>query len=101
MPSKEIIADKLEFVTRYQFQGSSEDQGVRLNSRAVRNAASVNNADIDRGRGDAHHSIYAGLNYYLCGHRSKILAGVEYDTISAQDGNVDATTLWLAFRAYF
>ncbi|MGJ8657541.1 MAG: porin [Akkermansiaceae bacterium] len=100
MPSKYIIEDKLEFVTRYQFQGSSEEEGVRMNSRYVRRAE-LGDTDLGGGRGDAHHSIYAGLNYFFCGHNSKIMTGVEYETLTAQDGDVDATTLWLAYRMYF
>lgn len=100
MPSKYIIEDKVEFVTRYQFQGSSEDEGIRTNSRYVRRSE-LGSTDLGGGRGDSHHSIYAGLNYFFCGHNSKIMTGVEYETLGAQDGDVDATTLWLAYRMYF
>lgn len=100
MPSKFIIQDKLEFVTRYQFQGSDEQEGIRLNTRYVRRAE-LGSTDLDGGRGDAHHSIYAGLNYHFCGHRSKVMAGVEYETLNGMNGDVDATTLWLAYRVYF
>lgn len=100
MPSKEIIEDKLEFVTRYQFQASTEDEGIRMDSRYAR-FAETGATDIGRGRGDSHQSIYAGLNYFFCGHNSKVMAGLEHETLSAQNGNVDTTTLWLAYRMYF
>ncbi len=96
MPSKYIIEDKLEFVTRYQFQESDESEGVRLNSRYLRNA------DIKaNGRGKSHHSIYAGLNYFLCGDNAKVMAGVEYETLDDVKGDIDATTFWAAYRMHF
>ena len=99
MPSTYIIEDKLEFVARYAYQGAEEDEGIRTNSRYFRDNAV--DADINSGRGDSHHSIYLGLNYYLCGHNSKVLLGVEYDKLDTPDGDADATTLWAAYRTYF
>lgn len=99
IPSTFIIEDRLEFVTRYQYQGSSEDNGIRTNSRYFR--ATDNNANLNGGRGDSHHSIYAGLNYYLCGHNSKIMTGIEYENLDTPNGDADATTLWAAYRLYF
>ncbi|BDS06687.1 hypothetical protein NT6N_17270 [Oceaniferula spumae] len=101
MPSTYIIEDKLEFVARYAYQGSSENEGIRTNSRYFR---ADNDGAVNSGRGDSHHSIYAGLNYFLCGHNSKIMVGVEYETLDTPNvGNedADATTLWAAYRMYF
>ncbi len=100
MPSKDIIKDKLEFVTRYQFQGSTENQGIRLGSRYIRRSEQ-GGTDLDGGRGKAHHSLYTGLNYFLCDQQCKLMAGVEYETLDAVEGDADATTLWMAFRTYF
>ena len=36
-------------------------------------------------RGDSYHSIYAGLNYYLCGNNSKVQVGAEYETLDTTD----------------
>ncbi|MBK1830277.1 hypothetical protein JIN77_06050 [Verrucomicrobiaceae bacterium R5-34] len=99
MPSTYLIEDKLEFVARYSYMGSDEEEGVRTNSRYFR--ADVLDHDVDGGRGDSHHSIYAGLNWYLCGHNSKIMVGAEYETLDAPEGDADATTLWAAYRMYF
>ncbi|MGJ8676004.1 MAG: porin [Akkermansiaceae bacterium] len=99
MPSTYIIEDTLEFVARYQYQGSSESEGVRTNSRYFR--ADDNNAAVNSGRGDSHHSLYAGLNYFLCGHNSKIMTGLEYETLDTPIGDANATTLWAAYRMYF
>jgi len=97
-PSTYLIKDKLEFVTRYAYQGSREDEGIRINSRYTR---ANNGGDVNGGRGDSHHSIYAGLNYYLCNHHAKVLLGAEYEMLDTPTGDVDATTLWAAYRMYF
>ena len=99
MPSTYIIEDQLEFVARYQYQGSSEDAGIRTNSRYFR--ATDTGASVNSGRGDSHHSLYAGLNYYLCGHNSKVMTGIEYETLDTAAGDANATTLWAAYRMYF
>lgn len=93
MPSKFIVEDKVEFVARYQYAGSSGDN-LRLTSRYARN--------VEGGRGDSNHTLYAGLNYYFCGNNSKIQTGVEYETLDNEAGqSADATTLWAAYRMYF
>ncbi len=103
-PSRFLIEDKLEFVTQYQYQGSSSDAGIRANSRYLSRIESKNaSVDINSRRGDAHHSIYAGLNYHFCGHNSKIMTGIQYEKLDTPAGsdNVDATSLWAAYRLYF
>ena len=53
-------------------------------------------------KGSENHTLYAGLNYYLCGNSSKVQVGVEYETMDQEDGDdADATTLWAAYRMYF
>jgi hypothetical protein len=99
MPSTFLVEDKLEFVARYLYQGSDEEEGIRSNSRYFR--AGVLDHDVNSGRGDSHHSIYTGLNWYLCGQNSKIMIGAEYETLDTPKGDADATTLWTAYRMYF
>ena len=98
MPYYWIIEDKLQLAGQYQYQGSAEDEGVRVNSRYGR-ADGIRN--INSGRGDSHHSFYGGLNYYLCGHNAKIQAGVEYQTMDTPNGDFDTTTFLIAFRTFF
>ena len=98
MPSTFLIEDRLEAVVRYQWAHSTADS-LRLQSRNVRN---VYRADgIGDLRGDDHHSIYAGLNYYLCDHNLKFMAGVEYETLDGPAVDTEATTVWGAVRFYF
>ena len=94
-----IIEDKLEFAASYMYQASEEDEGIRAYSRYFR--AGAHEGDVNSGRGDSHHSIYAGLNWYLCGQNSKVQVGVQYDTLDTPDGDASATTLWGAYRMYF
>lgn len=105
MPTYWIVADKLEGVFRYQYQHADSTEGIRLNSRYARNAGDARREDIAslrNGRGDNHHSIYAGLNYYLCGDNSKIMAGVEWDELKKDGSNVyDGFTYGAAYRMYF
>ena len=92
------LSDNIEAVLRYSYQGADEAEGIATNSRYLRRS---HDADAGGGRGDQHHSIYAGLNYLACGHNAKIMTGVEWETLDAAGGDVDALTLWLAFRTYF
>ncbi len=97
-PSKFIVEDKVEAVFRYQYQGSSEEEGIG----ALRRYFGQGLSDAgDGSKGDQHHSIYAGLNYFFCGHNSKIMVGAEYENLSTPNGSADGTTLWATYRMYF
>jgi hypothetical protein len=100
MPSTELIEDKLEAVVRYQWARSSGADLVRAQSRNVRNV-SRNDIGINPPAGDENHSIYGGLNYFLCDHHAKLMAGVEYETVDGGAVDTEATTFWLAARMYF
>jgi len=101
MPWYWVVPEKLQAVVRYQFQASEEEEGIRLNSRYVR--ADHDNAaiDVNNGRGDEHHAIYLGLNYYLCDHNAKIMSGVEYDHLETPDGPAKSMSYFFAFRTHF
>ncbi len=94
--SKFIIDDKLEVAGRYYFQASDNSEGIRINRRYSRISAIGSN-----GRGDLHQSIYAGLNYYLCADRAKIMTGMEYEKLEFADQDSNATTLWASAGFYF
>lgn len=53
------------------------------------------------GSGDQHHSFYASLNYYLCGHNAKIQAGFGYQTMDTPIGDFDTLTYLIGFRTFF
>ena len=100
MPSTYLIDDKLEFVARYVYQASEEAQGIGSNSRYFGSGDDIGGA-INVDRSDSYHSIYAGLNYYLCGNNSKVQVGAEYETLDTTTGDANNTTLWAAYRMYF
>ena len=99
MPSTYLIEDKLEFVSRYVYQASEEAQGIGSNSRYFQ-SSKIDNVSGTKS-GDSYHSIYAGLNYYLCGNNSKVQVGAEYETLDTTTGDANNTTLWAAYRMYF
>lgn len=89
-----------ELVGRYAYQGAAESEGIRTTSRYFRREIKTG-ADVNGGRGDDHHSLYGGLNYYFCDDNMKIMSGVEWQTLDTPDGNARGWTLWLAYRMYF
>lgn len=99
MPWYWIVDEKLQSVFQYSYSGSSESEGIRTNSRYVRNAPT--GGLVNDGRGDELHTFYAGLNYYLCGNSAKVMAGVEYADLNTPGGSVDALTYLLGVRVKF
>ncbi|MEM1082494.1 MAG: porin [Verrucomicrobiota bacterium] len=106
MPYYWIVDDKLQGVVRYYYQGSQNAAGIRVYSRYARaDHGPVVNTGINGGRGNEHHSIYAGVNYYLCGQNVKLQTGLEYEWLNTPgagiDGEFSALTYWFGFRSYF
>jgi len=101
MPSVYLIEDRLEFVARYQY-AASDDDNLKLTSRYARRADNIGGKGVLGAKGSENHTLYAGLNWYLCGNNSKFQLGVEYETLDNENGDdADATTLWAAYRMYF
>jgi phosphate-selective porin OprO/OprP len=106
-----IVPAKLQTVVQYAYAGAEEAQGIRMNSRYVRatNYGGGGNPNIvNGGRGDELHTVYAGLNYLICGDNLKIQGGVEYAHLeapaaglAAAGGEVDALTWLVGFRSSF
>jgi hypothetical protein len=102
-PTYWLVKDRLDAVARCQYAMSDEDQGVRLYSRYVLRADVDSDLDLPNGgRGDKHHSFYAGTNYYFCGDNAKIMLGIQYDDMSSSGDDVySGWTTFLAFRTFF
>ena len=100
MPWYWLVEEKLQAVVQYQYSGADQSEGIRTNSRYVR-ARHSPGVNVNGGRGDELHTLYSGLNWYLCGHNTKIMAGIEYATLDTPAGDVNALTYVMAFRAYF
>lgn len=86
------LTDRLQLAGRYTYVKSDDPNGVRLGR--------YENV-VTRGRGDRYHELYAGLNYYLYGHKLKLQTGLTYANMRdrADDGGEHEGLAWTtAFR---
>ncbi|MBY0399237.1 OprO/OprP family phosphate-selective porin [Myxococcota bacterium] len=67
------IMDELQLVGRYQLAGSSGEEGLIAQRRYEREAG--------MSTGELYQAGYLGLNYYILGHRLKLMSGIEYATL--------------------
>lgn len=96
-----FIADGLQLVGRFQFATSDDDngsKGLALAGRYETLAASADNDGAKR-TGDTYTSAYLGLNYYLYGHKLKLMNGVEYSHMGG--GDYDGYTFMSGLRFSF
>ena len=96
-----LIPDRLQLGFQYQYAGSTGAEGVRTSSRYLRRNHADPTVDVGGGRGNRHHSYYLGLNYLLCDHNAKIMTGIQYDDLNAEECKVTGTTYWFAYRTFF
>lgn len=88
--------DPLQLALRYQYAYASEENGLHLQRRYEEK--------VTEGEGDRYQALYAGLNYYLYGHRLKMMLGGEYARMkdAAGDGGEYRGWTWFgAIRLYF
>ena len=97
MPSYDIT-EKLQIVARYQY-ANGDDDGLRSQKRYERSVPNL----ADGGQGEEYHAIYAGLNYYIYGHKLQLMTGVEYATMDggSDGGDYDGWTGFSGIRLYF
>lgn len=100
MPYYWLIEDRLQAVLQYQYAGAEESEGIRTNSRYIRSANPAG-VDVNSGRGDELHTVYAGLNYHICGDNLKVMGGIEYTQLDTPVGDMDALTYLVGFRSFF
>lgn len=79
------LSDRLQLVGRYTFVRSEESNGVRLGR--------YENV-VTRGRGDLYNELYAGLNYYIYGHKLKVQTGLTYADMRDRAGDGGAYDGW-------
>lgn len=91
MPTYDIT-EKLQLVTRYQLVGSSAEDGLSPQSRYERSAGGK--------AGDRYQAVYAGLNWYIYGHKLKLMNGVEYANMDGKNG-FDGWTFLSGVRVYW
>lgn len=88
-----MITPKLELITRYQFSVGDESDVLRALQRYERLAGGTT--------GDLYQAAYLGMNYYVYGQRFKLMAGVEYATLSGGKQDFRSWTLLSGVRVYF
>jgi phosphate-selective porin OprO and OprP len=76
-----FIADGLQLIGRLQYASSADANGLSLPSRYE---ALANNTAAGR-NGNSYTAAYLGLNYYLYGHKLKLMNGIEYSKIGGGD----------------
>ncbi|MHB1078803.1 MAG: porin [Prosthecobacter sp.] len=88
----------LQFVGRYQY-ALGENDGLRLASRYDRLATGI----TDSGHGGEYHGFYLGANYYIYGHKLKLMTGLEFVTLSGggHGGSYNGWSWSSALRMYF
>lgn len=98
-----FIAEGLQVVGRVQYASSDRANGLGLPSRYE---AVIPGDD----RGDSYLSGYLGLNYYLYGHKLKLMTGIEYSSMDGSgtvkgtkggDGDYDGYTVFAGLRMFF
>jgi phosphate-selective porin OprO/OprP len=87
------IADGLQLVGRLQLATSDGADGLRVPSRYERLVSK------DDEKGNTYASAYLGLNYYLYGHKLKLMNGIEYSHLGG--GDYDGFTLMSGLRFSF
>ena len=93
------LTEKLQVVGRYQYAHGDNDS-LRAQSRYERKVPHIE----DGGRGEDYHAFYAGLNYYICGHKLKLMAGAEYADLqdgAGDGGDFEGWTLLTGVRMHF
>ncbi len=104
-PEYDLVPDRLQAVLRYSHMASDGPQGVQLTSRYAREAGRTANEGIpslSTGRGDRHHSIYAGMVWWPCPKRLSVLGGVEWEQLKSGGADVyQGTTAWFGTRLMF
>lgn len=88
-----FIADGLQLVGRVQLASSPGANGLRVPSRYERLAKG------DDESGNTYASAYLGLNYYLYGHKLKLMNGIEYSEMGG--GSYDGYTIMSGLRFSF
>lgn len=88
-----FIADGLQLVGRLQLATCSDPDDLRVPSRYERLVTG------DDESGNTYASAYLGLNYYLYGHKLKLMNGVEFSKMGG--GDYDGCTLMSGLRFSF
>lgn len=87
------ITKKLQLVLRYQLGLSDEDTGLSPQRRYERSFGALN--------GDTYNAGYLGFNYFIYGHKLKLMAGAEYADMSGGARDFNGWTFLAGVRVYW
>lgn len=92
------VTPKLQLVGRYQY-AMGENDGLRLSSHYDRLSAGT----TDGGHGGKYQAALFGINYYIYGHKLKLMTGIEFATMDGggDGGSYNGWTWTSAIRMYF
>jgi phosphate-selective porin OprO/OprP len=88
-------SENIQWVTRYTYINSSEDNGVRLGRYE---------SSVVSQRGDQYQEIYGGVNWFLKGHKLKLQTGLQYAKMDDNANDLGAYEGWgftVAMRSYW
>lgn len=91
-----FIAEGLQLVGRVQVATSDGADGLKSPGRYDEASLLPTGGDA---KGNSFVSTYLGLNYYIYGHKLKLMSGVEYTHLGG--GDYDGTTFYAGTRFYF
>jgi len=97
-------SEKIQWVARYTYINSAEDNGVRLGRYESKVVDEHGESSVSGERGDKYQEVYAGVNWFLNGHKLKLQAGLQYAKMedNANDGGAyDGWGFTVAMRSYW
>jgi len=97
-------SEKIQWVARYTYLSSSEDNGVRLGRYDSKVVDEFGESSVDGERGDKYQEVYAGVNWFVNDHKLKLQAGLQYAKMddNANDGGAyDGWSFTVAMRSYW
>jgi phosphate-selective porin OprO/OprP len=94
-----FIADGLQLVGQLQLATSADANGLSPYGRYEKWAPVVAPTKAGKDAGNTYTSAYLGLNYYLYGHKLKLMNGLEYSHLGG--GDYDGYTFLSGLRFSF
>ncbi|WP_033092150.1 porin [Colwellia psychrerythraea] len=97
-------SEKIQWVARYTYLKSSEDNGVRLGRYDSKVVDEYGQSSVEGERGDKYQEVYAGVNWFINDHKLKLQAGLQYAKMddNANDGGAyDGWSFTVAMRSYW
>ncbi len=96
-PSYFLIDQKLQVIFRYQY-AHGDNNGLKLQTRYESLAPDIRGT---KSIGSDYSAAYLGLNWYLYGHKLKVMSGLEYSDLEGGPKNFSGWTYFAGLRLAF